>query len=195
MKNNYILWLLSLITISLSYSQSCPDSLGASSTDVLIHFKMDSPDCSSYPDTIYVEGSTFDKSSCNGVNLKYQLVSGDPLPIADTFAVDLGFGTCEYLDGELRQETLGLDPVSENVNSLRIYPNPVATGDNVNIAFSKSLTADILVYDLTGKLVLRENISSSSTKSLNISTVNNGIYMLRIEAEDSATSRKFVIMR
>ena len=196
MKKNYTQWLLlSLLTISLSYSQSCPETLGASTSNVLIHFDLVEADCADYPSTINVQGRTFDKSSCTGISLKYQLVAGDPLPIADSFSVDLGFGECDYLNGELRRESLSIDSVSEAINSLRIYPNPVISGDYVNLGFGQNITADIMVYDLTGKTVLEERISSSSTKSLNISTVNNGIYMLRIEAENSATSRKFVIMR
>ncbi len=196
MKNNYALWLLmSLLTTSLTFSQSCPQTLGASTSDVLIHFRLDVPGCDDFPESINVQGSTFDKSSCNGTNLKYQLVAGDPLPYPDTFSVDLGFGECSYLNGEIRRETLGLDPVEEGINSLKVYPNPLISGDYVNLNFGQNISADILVYDLTGKLVMKENISSSSTKSLNISTVNNGIYMLLIEAENSATSRKFVIMR
>ena len=195
MKKNYALWLLSLLTVSLSFSQNCPATLGASNSPVLIHFDLVDADCADYPSTISIQGRTFDKSSCTGSSLKYQLVAGSPLPVWDSFSVDLGFGECDYLEGELRRETLSLDPVAENINSLRIYPNPITSGDLVNLGFSQNITADVMVYDLTGKVVLKENISSSSTKSLNISTVNNGIYMLRIEADNSATSRKFVIMR
>ncbi|MBT8256994.1 MAG: T9SS type A sorting domain-containing protein [Bacteroidia bacterium] len=197
MKKNYTQWLLLslLLTTSLSYSQSCPETLGASTSNVLIHFDLDNTDCTDYPGSITVQGRTFDKSSCTGTSLKYQLVAGTPLPLADSFSVDLGFGECDYLNGELRRETLSVDAISETINSLRIYPNPITSGDYVNLGFSQNITADVTVYDLTGKAILTEKISSSSTKSLNISTVNDGIYMLRIEAENSATSRKFVIMR
>ena len=196
MKINYaILWLLPLFSISLITAQNCPQTLGESSTDILVHFKISEGDCDDFPPSISIQGSLFDKKYCDGVDLKYELNSGNPIPIYNTFSVDLGFGTCEYLNGEIRRETLGVETISETINSLRIYPNPVSSGDEINVSFNRNIDADIMIYDLTGKLVMKNNISSSSTKSLNISTVNNGIYMLQIVAENSVTSRKFVIMR
>ena len=196
MKINYaILWLLPLLSISLLNAQNCPETLGESSTDILVHFRIDEGDCQDFPSSISIQGRLFDKKYCDGIDLKYELNIGDPLPIYDTFSVDLGFGLCEYLDGVIRRENLSVDSISENINSLRVYPNPVSSGDEINISFGRDLDADIMIYDLTGKLVMKDNISSSSTRSLNISTVNNGIYMLQIVAENSATSRKFVIMR
>ena len=196
MKINYtILWLLPLFSISLITAQNCPQTLGESTSDILVHFRIDQGNCDDFPSSINIQGSLFDKEYCDGIDIKYELKEGSPIPIYDTFSVDLGFGICEYLEGEIRRETLGVETISETINSLRIYPNPVASGDEININFNRSLDADIKIYDLTGKLVMKDNISSSSTKSLNISTVNNGIYMLQIVAENSATSRKFVIMR
>ncbi|MBT8272020.1 MAG: T9SS type A sorting domain-containing protein [Flavobacteriaceae bacterium] len=196
MKINYtILWLLPLLSISLITAQNCPQTLGESSTDILVHFRIDQGDCDDFPSSIYIQGSLFDKKYCDATDLKYELNTGGPIPNYDTFSVDLGFGVCEYLNGEIRRETLGVENITETINSLRIYPNPVSSGDEININFNSNIDAEIMIYDLTGKLVMKDNISSSSTKSLNISTVNNGIYLLQIVAENSATSRKFVIMR
>ncbi|NNK73673.1 MAG: T9SS type A sorting domain-containing protein, partial [Flavobacteriaceae bacterium] len=176
MKNNYtLLWLMSLLSFSLVNAQSCPETLGNSSSDVLIHFNIDEGSCTDFPDTIQVEGRTFDKKDCETTNLMYDLVAGSPLPSYDSFSVDLGFGVCDYLEGELRRETLSIESFEEKINSLRIYPNPVLSGDQINISFAENVTAKVYIYDLTGKLVMKDNISSSSTKTLNISAVNSGI--------------------
>ena len=195
MKNYYaVLWLfVSLITTNLINAQGCPEELGNQTSDTLIHFKIEANTCEYYPDSITVEGKSFDKKSCNGTNLKYELVSGTPLTYEDTFSAEMGFGTCDYLNGELRRETLSVEQISI-LDTMKIYPNPVTSGNTVHLDFTTVVEGQLRVFDLTGKQVITDQISQTSTKLLDISTLNNGVYLLQIAAEDSTTSRKIVIM-
>ncbi|MBT8265850.1 MAG: T9SS type A sorting domain-containing protein [Bacteroidia bacterium] len=197
MKNNYtLLWLLSLLSFSFIDAQVCPETLGNSSTSTLVHFKIVSNSCIDYPSTISIAGSTFDKSSCNGTNLKYELSTGDPLSSEDTFSVDFGSGmVCDYLNGELRRETLSIDQFSNDVESVKVFPNPITTNSELNLHFSTSISAKIFIYDLIGKVVLDDEISNDSTKLLNVSNLNNGIYMLQIVTDTMSTTRKIVVMK
>ncbi len=197
MKYNYaLLWLLSLFTFSFINAQNCPETLGNNSTTTLIHFNIAEGSCNSYPSTITVEASTFSYKSCNGTNLKYELTSGAPLSIFDTFSADFGSGmVCDYLEGVLRQETLSIGQVSNVLESIKVFPNPITNGNEINVAFSKNISGHIYIYDITGKIVLSEEIAQATTKQINISSLNNGIYMLQIVAENASNTRKIVVMK
>ena len=197
MKKNYaFLWLLSLFTISFSYAQECPEVLGESSSSTLIHFKIVDGTCSEYPSTIYVSGSEFEKAICSGEDLKYELMSGAPLSPHDTFSSDFGQGmVCDYINGELRRETLSIEQFSSTLESLRIYPNPLTSSDVVNIRFNDNLSASISIFDLTGKVVLKDEITNSNNKGVNIASLNNGIYMLQISGDKASITRKIVVMK
>ncbi len=196
MKKNYFLfWLLPFLSISFANAQFCPENLGDASTISLVHFKIEMGSCEDYPSSISIAGSVFDKMSCDGTNLKYDLTSGAPLSDPLTFSSEFGFGTCDYLDGELRRQTLSLEDFESTIESVKVYPNPQTDNNDINIAFTKNMSGDINVFDLTGKLVLKDKISNVAHKQVSISTLNNGIYMLQIVADGSSTARKIVIMR
>lgn len=197
MKNNYtLLWLLSLFTFSFLSAQECPEFLGSSSSSTIIHFKIVDGSCTDYPSSISVAGSTFDKLTCAGTDLKYGLTSGSALSPFDTFSSDFGSGmTCDYINGELRRETLSVEQFSNMIDAMRVFPNPLTNTNKVNVLFSNAITAQINIYDLTGKLVLSEEISNASTKRINISSLNNGIYMLQVVADNASTTRKIVVMK
>lgn len=196
MKKNYaLLWLLSLFTVAFINAQSCPETLGSQSTFDLIHFKIDPGTCNDYPSSIMAEGSTFTQKSCNGTNLKYELSSGSPLAMEDTFSVTIGTSTCDYLDGVLRQETLSIEQYSDTVKSFKVFPNPLTNTNEINIQFSKSISASINIYDLTGKVVLSDELVEKTAKQIDVSSLNNGIYMLQIVAENSTATRKIVVMK
>ena len=63
-----------------------------------------------------------------------------------------------------------------------IYPNPVS--DFLNIKFEKSLTGKLKVeiINLQGKLIMSQNLEG---KTLDVSQLNLGIYLLKIKDENS----------
>ena len=64
--------------------------------------------------------------------------------------------------------------------SLKIYPNP--TSGFINLQFKKSIDNDIeiSVLDFSGRLLLNEMYSNQKTIKLNISDLDNGIYLIKI---------------
>ncbi|OAQ37891.1 hypothetical protein A5893_16905 [Pedobacter psychrophilus] len=74
---------------------------------------------------------------------------------------------------------------------LSIYPNPVFL--NLNILLSK--TANVLtakVYDITGKVILSTNVANTSNFTINTQTLPKGTYVLKLDIDGVASSRKFV---
>jgi hypothetical protein len=59
-----------------------------------------------------------------------------------------------------------------------IYPNPV---QNLAVIESKQTFNRIEIFDVSGKMVLNENYVPTFRKELDLSTLNNGYYIIRIQ--------------
>ena len=82
-----------------------------------------------------------------------------------------------------------------NINSLpnnefSIYPNP-SNGDFI-IKFNKITDANIIIYDITGKVVLTKN---RINKNINISlkNINKGMYFVKINNKNNTAIEKVII--
>ena len=80
-------------------------------------------------------------------------------------------------------------PSLETKSSLKLYPNP-ATNDVVYITSEKNHIKDIVVYDVFGEMVLADRISS---KSLDISRLVAGVYVLQVTEGYETMTRKLVV--
>ena len=195
MKNYYLLLLVLFLYAPFTNAQTCPLELGNDTSTELIHFIIESDKCHEYPATLVAEGSTFEKKSCSGVDLKYELSIGSPLPDALTFTADFGSTSCEYLGGVLRSELETLSTGTSVLEDNKVYPNPLVNGQDVHIQFAQSVSADITVYDLTGKQVMTSVIDGQSKITLDVSGLNNGVYLLNIASDNVSATRKIIVMR
>ncbi len=101
--------------------------------------------------------------------------------------------------GELKINVVFKDGIIQNIDSeiqrdeLVIYPNPAK-----NSLFIKSSSffdvAEISIINLNGQVVLRENLFSIY-EGIDISSLRNGIYFVRIKTGDHFVSRKVVVKR
>ena len=78
------------------------------------------------------------------------------------------------------QEILKISPTTiNNYTSIsKVYPNP--TTSIVNVELEKNISADVLVYDVNGKLIISDFIYNSNFKSIDFSLLNQGNYFLHI---------------
>ena len=83
--------------------------------------------------------------------------------------------------------TLGLD--NGWVRTFLPYPNPVDEWLNVP---TKGVRTTIQVFDLNGSLILSETVSEKEVHQLNVSSLNAGIYILRINNETEKFNYKFI---
>ena len=83
------------------------------------------------------------------------------------------------------------ESATENRDSTEfdLYPNP-AKNDIVYITTGNNFGKDITVYDIFGKVVLRERIQ---TDVLNISKLVPGVYFLQVEERNKSMTRKLVV--
>ncbi len=78
-----------------------------------------------------------------------------------------------------------------NSGSFKIYPNPVSTGF-VNIVSAQNGSKTVAVYDILGKQMLRTQLNGTT---LDVSQLNNGIYILKIEENGKTTSKKLIVQK
>lgn len=89
-------------------------------------------------------------------------------------------------DVKLTGNTLG---ISENtIPGLKVYPNPVTNG-KLFITTDSNAEKTITIYDVLGKQVF----NTVTTESVNVSNLNNGIYIARINEEGKSVIKKIVI--
>ena len=76
--------------------------------------------------------------------------------------------------------------INEKISSLSVYPNPVK-----DVLTIEGNYTSVDIYDVFGKLVL----SAKSAKTINVSSLSNGIYMLNINTEKGAATQKITITK
>ena len=80
----------------------------------------------------------------------------------------------------------GVLKVSTNVENteinLKVYPNP--TTNFIIIELEKNVNAELLVYDINGKIVIKDKLNEEQKKQLDFSFLNQGNYLLHINIAD-----------
>ena len=76
--------------------------------------------------------------------------------------------------GNVASDVLSIE--DENLTRFNIYPNPSSTSFSFNANVS-----DIEIYDLTGKLVKSFKGDFTRTDAFDISTLNTGMYIVKVE--------------
>lgn len=80
--------------------------------------------------------------------------------------------------------------VNQNsIAGLSVYPNPVSNGV-LYINSDANASRTVAIYDILGKQVVKTTTSNSA---INVSTLNAGIYMVKITEEGKTATRKLVI--
>jgi len=130
-------------------------------------------------DHIVISNELFDNYLSNNVSVElaatqnipnYYTTTSSHYPVSVTFRI---------------KETVNIVdlPVS---SSYQVYPNPATTELHINLATQE--TADYLIFNLPGQVVMQGKLQESST--INIESLSSGMYLLKI----SGTAVRFVKM-
>ncbi|RMG78974.1 MAG: T9SS C-terminal target domain-containing protein [Bacteroidetes bacterium] len=117
---------------------------------------------------------------------------GPNIPItAGTYDIMLNTATGEYAFTDANGTTEVLNPGAVNV-----FPNPTASTLNIAIQ-NEGLQRDLTVYvmDATGKILETKQFDVASTFNLDVSGLNNGIYILQISNNQYVVGKRFTIAR
>ena len=99
---------------------------------------------------------------------------------------NMWFGT--WLDGvsKLSFITTGIEDIKETTKHFTLYPNPVKDRLIVNNLMS---LAEVTVFDLTGKTILKTQTESGN---IDVSNLSNGIYILQLKVKTELIREKFI---
>lgn len=105
----------------------------------------------------------------------------------DTPTPELGYGIPDFgdaLDGVLAVEETAF------AKAYQITPNP-ATENTVLILPEGMSQVEVTIYDILGKQVLHQNITTQIS-NLSVSTLKNGVYLVQINDGRSTTTQKLI---
>ncbi len=80
---------------------------------------------------------------------------------------------------------------SQFINSINIYPNPATTSIYLEYDFS-SENPEYFIYDLQGKLIESGKLNINFSSQINISNIDDGVYVLKVLDGNKTDRVKFV---
>jgi len=135
--------------------------------------------------------------------------SGCPFGLGDSALVDsLGFshhghpfhghhgdGIC---DSTIVVDTTVVDTPTKSaliISNVIVYPNPVVNELSIDFTSTSSEMVKVEIYTISGQLVRslnHETSEGSNSQRIDVSTLNNGNYLLRIEQGNSQVTSRFI---
>ncbi|TRX48074.1 T9SS type A sorting domain-containing protein [Fulvivirga sp. M361] len=94
--------------------------------------------------------------------------------------------------------TLKVNAIDLTKDHLIVYPNPVALSDFTVEILSSSESIQLHVLDLQGRNIYTDKLINPTgrvRKEMNISTLDQGEYILAIESRNGRIHRKFIVTR
>ena len=136
------------------------------------------------PYKYYFEGSIYSSSYFTGlVSGEYEIIVEDKNKCTSTIVINL-------VDG-----TTGLDSETLLANTLNIYPNPARDLVTFSGTNHSNSTIEISVYTISGQRILQKEIKQADKYEYKweIQNYPAGIYIVRVQGNDSAIIRKLII--
>jgi uncharacterized surface protein with fasciclin (FAS1) repeats len=105
-------------------------------------------------------------------------------------------GVVHVIDAVLVPEgiVLGVKLLDAASNNIGIYPNPSNTFFNIEFPSNPDANTDVVMYDMTGKIVRQFQIQNRLTQ-MDINGLTNGTYFMRINTQDASYYQKVVVVR
>jgi Metallo-peptidase family M12B Reprolysin-like/Secretion system C-terminal sorting domain/Bacterial pre-peptidase C-terminal domain/Fibronectin type III domain len=106
--------------------------------------------------------------------------------------------TCYTLKVQKGTATRGIDATEvDNTNGISVLPNPTNNVANLAYKFNEAGNANIIVTDKTGAVVLKKSAFVSkgqNRQTLDVSTLANGMYFIKIQNGKEVQITKIVVM-
>lgn len=195
MKNYYFFMLLfvGLFHQSFVQAQFCPPTGFTNGNALFFFYDPGTSNCVDRPTSVSVGTSVFTLADCGDIFSVYNLSSGAPLTMLSPFTADLGFGTCEYTDGNLSNQTLSVNQMNAILKSIKLFPNPITSGNTIQVSLGVAVSAKAKIYSVTGKLVKSSTLDNFKTGTIDMSGLSNGVYILQLETDHTSVSKKIII--
>lgn len=119
------------------------------------------------PEVVATAGETF---STNSLTLDWTLGEIMTESYSGTIVLTQGFHQPD-------NNTTSLEDLASVVGTITVYPNP--TTDFIVIETEQAGNLELVLFDMSGRSVLRQNVSGSSSQ-LDLSGLPDGSYLLRL---------------
>jgi type IX secretion system substrate protein/GEVED domain-containing protein len=88
----------------------------------------------------------------------------------------------------------GINQVKGVTNQVTIYPNP--TNESLTLFLSKEDgMANVNVYDITGRLVIQPTTLNAQHPTIDVSSLNDGVYFIEITTHKGSCTQKFIVAK
>ena len=113
--------------------------------------------------------------------------------LSTSISVDTNATSIPFLSSQMEQARVTSTGITQSMSSdyISVYPNPASTELRVDITVALSQNTIIKLIDLCGNVAAVYPISNTSTL-LNISSLNNGMYLVQISDGTNIITSKFV---
>jgi hypothetical protein len=87
-----------------------------------------------------------------------------------------------------------VNEVNNIASNISVYPSPAYAELNINIENINQLPAQLVITDILGKEIMKQTINAKNfNEQLNISQLNNGVYLLNISNANGMQTVKFMV--
>ena len=103
------------------------------------------------------------------------------------YSVEVSLDGCTGTDDMVVNVILGIQQNSTLNGAINLFPNPVNDKLTIQLDSKKSITAEVSLLDITGKLIIRESFrlnGGANTHSLDLSELAKGIYLVTLSTND-----------
>ena len=81
------------------------------------------------------------------------------------------------------------------MGDIRVFPNPLQDFFTLSTGLLGLQTLDVSIVDLSGRILQTHHCSGSSEYRFDMTMVPEGVFFIRVEADDKITSRKIIVTR
>lgn len=106
--------------------------------------------------------------------------------VSDGFTNGDGFYFDDFQVHVLTEEEMSTQEIQQNL--VQIYPNPVK--NTLNISYESKLKS-FIIFDLNGRIIQKGKFESGN-KSVDVSNLRNGNYIIEIESDKETVRNKFI---
>lgn len=112
-----------------------------------------------------------------------------------TNSVGTAYGNCISF---IAQNTTGIDPTDLSAPSYNIYPNPASDHINLTIKAKDSKAMVFTLYDLSGKVILQNEIASlvqgENMIRVDLSEIESGSYICRLKRDEDTSATQILLI-
>jgi len=84
--------------------------------------------------------------------------------------------------------------INENaISAINIYPNPANNNININLSSIKQDKIVITLFDVTGKMVMNQQVNGGTITALDVTNLSTGIYYITVQTNDNLFKNKISI--